>query len=131
MIVLTKDITYGPYQYIDILYNGLLCDKSIELPFSVIGDYEISDDDSLITTSSVVVPVPIEISPRQIRRVLSIYNLRDTVEAAVASGDQELKDWWEWSTTFLRDHPMIEYMANGLGVTKQQLDDMWRLGATL
>jgi len=34
----------------------------------------------------------------------------------------------EWAKYFERDHPMIEGARQALGITEQQLDDMWTWG---
>lgn len=84
-----------------------------------------------ILASKVQIPVPDRISPRQIRMALTQMNLRSAVESAVAAGDQDLKDWYEFSTYFDRNHSQVLTMASALGVSSQQLDDLWSLGATL
>lgn len=71
------------------------------------------------------------ISPRQIRQALTRANLRSQVEAAVAAGNQDLKDWWEFATVFERDHPMVVSMGDSLGQTPAQLDALWVQGASL
>lgn len=77
-------------------------------------------------------PAPIApISPRQIRQALTRVGLRAAVETAVAAGDQDLKDWWEFSTSFERLNPQVTAMALALAVTDTQLDDLWALGASL
>lgn len=80
----------------------------------------------------VVRPIVIaDISPRQIRMALTRAGLRDSVEAAVASGDQDLKDWYEFSTAFERSNPLVGAMGTALGVSSEALDGLWQLGATL
>jgi len=74
---------------------------------------------------------PADLTPRQIRMALTRAGLRATVEDAVASGGQELKDWWEWSQTFERNHPAVIQMGAALGQTPEQMDALWALGATL
>ena len=76
----------------------------------------------------VVIPA---VSPRQIRQALTRAGLRTSVEAAVAAGDQDLKDWWEFSTTFERLNPQVTAMGAALGVSDTQLDDLWTLASTL
>lgn len=76
-------------------------------------------------------PVPVSISPRQIRQALTRAGLRASVEAAVAAGDQDLKDWWEYSTVFERGHAQVSVMADALGVSSADVDDLWRMGGTL
>lgn len=75
--------------------------------------------------------VPTSISPRQIRQALTRAGLRPQVEAAVAAGDQDLKDWWEFSTTFERHNPQVDAMRQALVVTDEQVDQVWMLGASL
>ncbi len=70
-------------------------------------------------------------SPRQIRMALTRVGLRDDVEAAVAAGDQDLKDWWEFSTVYERTNAQVTAMGTALGQTETQLDDLWKLAVTL
>lgn len=79
-------------------------------------------------------PLPVvspQVSPRQIRMAMSQLNMRSSVEAAVAAGDQDLKDWYEFSTYFDRNHPQVLAMAALLGIASQDLDALWSLAATL
>jgi hypothetical protein len=77
-------------------------------------------------------PPPIaDISPRQIRMALSRAGLREAVEVAVAGGSQDLKDWYEFSTTFERNNAQVTAMGAALGVNDQALDGLWALGETL
>lgn len=77
-------------------------------------------------------PPPISpISPRQIRQALTRAGLRASVESAVAAGDQDLKDWWEFSTAFDRLNPQVVAMGSAVGQSSGQLDALWALGATL
>ena len=72
-----------------------------------------------------------DVTPRQIRMALTRAGLRAQVEAAVAAGDQDLKDWYEFSTTFQRAQPLVAQMGTALGQTSAQLDALWQLAATL
>ena len=81
-------------------------------------------------------PVPASVSPRQIRQAMNRTplgegTLRDAVEAAVAAGDRDLRDWWEFSTVVERSNPQVVAMATALGMDDAALDDLWRLAATL
>ena len=77
-------------------------------------------------------PPPIApISPRQIRQALTRAGLRAAVEAAVAAGDQDLKDWYEFSTAFERLNPQVVAMGEALSVSPASLDDLWTLGVQL
>ena len=80
----------------------------------------------------VPLPPPIApISPRQIRQALTRAGLRTAVEAAVAAGDQDLKDWYEFSTAFERNNAQVIAMGEALSVSPSSLDDLWALGASL
>lgn len=77
-------------------------------------------------------PSPIQdVTPRQIRMALSRAGLRTSVEAAVAAGSQDLKDWYEFSTSFQRNQPLVVQMGIDLGQSPAQLDALWQLAATL
>lgn len=71
------------------------------------------------------------VSPRQIRQALTQLNLRSVVEEAITAGSQDLKDWWEFSTEFLRTHPEVIDMGKTLGKTPEELDQLWVLAASL
>jgi hypothetical protein len=82
--------------------------------------------------ADVPAPPPIQpISPRQIRMALTRADLRTYVEAAVLAGGQDLKDWWEFSTSFERLNPQVIAMGEDLGKTPEELDDLWLLASTL
>lgn len=81
-------------------------------------------------------PVPVSVSPRQIRQAMnrtpySESTLRDAVEDAVAKGDRDLKDWWEFSTAVERSNPQVVAMAEALSLGCEALDDLWRTAGAL
>jgi hypothetical protein len=71
------------------------------------------------------------VSPRQIRQALTRAGLRTAVEAAIAAGDQDGKDWWEFATQFERQHPTVVAMGHTLNQTDAQMDALWALAASL
>jgi hypothetical protein len=71
------------------------------------------------------------ISPRQIRMALTRVGLRPLVESAVATGNQDLKDWWEFSTSFERLNPQVIAMGEALEQSQQDLDNLWLLAKDL
>lgn len=76
--------------------------------------------------------VPESISPRQFRQALNHFGFRQLVDAAVAgSNDQDLKDWYEFTSDMQRHHLKVLTMAAALGFTGDQLDQVWIYGATL
>jgi len=99
------------------------------------GCVQITDEEAKSITDAalaLIPPAPIpSISPRQIRQALTRVGLREAVEAAVAAGDQDLKDWWFHSNPFERLNPEVVGMGALLGQTDEQLDALWVLGTTL
>lgn len=75
-------------------------------------------------------PVPDVVTPRQIRWALNAAGLRGTVEGAIAAADQNTKDAWEFSNEVRRDNPLLNSLAAALGMTSEQLDDLFRLAAS-
>lgn len=98
-----------------------------------VGSVQITDAEAqvIIDANKPVDPPVTQISPRQIRMAMTQLGLRSQVEAAVAAGDQDMKDWYEFSTYFDRNHPQVLAMAAALNVDDQELDTLWALGATL
>jgi hypothetical protein len=78
-----------------------------------------------------IAAVPASVSPRQIRQALTRAGLRVSVETAVAAGDQDLKDWWEFATEFQRNNQHVVDMGAALGVSELQLDDLFTLAGSL
>ena len=72
-----------------------------------------------------------ELTPRQIRMAITRINMREIIESAVAAGDQDLKDWWEFSTGFERTHPEVIKMQQALSIPDESIDALWNLGASL
>jgi hypothetical protein len=69
--------------------------------------------------------VPRSVSPSQFRRALNAANLRSAVEAAISAADQGTKDLWEYATSVDRDNVQLNAMATVLGITQNQLDDIF------
>ena len=85
----------------------------------------------VIEEMPVVPPLPLVVSPRQIRQALTASGMRSAVEAGVAAGDQDTKDWWEFATSIEENHPAILAMCGGLGITDAQRHDVFVLASTL
>ena len=80
--------------------------------------------------------VPESISPRQLRQAMNRVpfgesTLRNAVEAVVAAGDQDLKDWWEFSTVVERNNAQVTAMAAALVLDDAALDALWRKANSL
>ena len=99
----------------------------------------------------IIEPVPQSISDRQFAHVLALQGLisQDEALAWVKTGDvpaalQALVDkipdptikfsaqmLLAGATVFERDHPMTAKLAAGLGMSSEQVDDLWRAAAAL
>lgn len=84
---------------------------------------------------AMAVPVPLPVSaaltPLQARRALRISGLKEAVESYVATLPEEAQETWDYALSIERDHPIITGGAAALGLTVAQVDDLFRLGATL
>lgn len=79
--------------------------------------------------------VPQTVTMRQARLALVQYNLLTQVNTAVgnmpgAAGDTARIEW-EFSSTVERNRPLVQALGAALGLTEAQLDDLFRLAATL
>lgn len=57
--------------------------------------------------------------------------LRASVESAVQSGSQDLKDAWEYAQEFKRHDPLVLGLGAAIGVDDEGLDNLFKLAATL
>lgn len=84
-------------------------------------------------TVKAVIP---DVTPRQMRQALVLSGVSMTqIEDALATLPEPTKTLatieWEYSTMFLRANPLVTTVGTMLGWTEEQLDDLWRLAATL
>jgi hypothetical protein len=87
--------------------------------------------DGAVVVDPALAAVPESISPRQFRQALTHFGFRANVETVVSQSDQDTKDWYEYSTEFQRNHQKTLSMAQTLGYTAQQMDQVWVYGAAL
>jgi hypothetical protein len=68
----------------------------------------------------------------QFRKALNALGLRDAVEAAIAaSGDQNIKDGWQYTSEFHRYAPLVIQFGQVLGKTGAEMDALFALAGTL
>jgi hypothetical protein len=78
------------------------------------------------------VPVPDEVPQWQARRALLEAGLLDAVEAAVAaSTDRRVKIDWEFAPNIVRDSQFVVTIGSALGLTSEQLDNLFRTAAAI
>jgi len=139
-IVILNDNVIGVYTSVVETDTEYQCDNTI-LPKSVVGICSIVDgeatvgdiyDGTAFSKPSVVpaIEVPQSITPRQARLALLQVGLLDDVEALLAL-DKAMQIWWEYSLEVDRNNPHIVNAGLALGMTAQQLDELFVLGATL
>lgn len=81
-------------------------------------------------------PMPV-LTARQLRLGLVLNGISlSSVEAAIDAiedpTDREVaRIEWEYATTFERSHPLVNQIGAALGLTPEQIDDMWTEAATL
>jgi hypothetical protein len=69
--------------------------------------------------------VPQIVTAVQARIALTAAGKRTTVENAVQAASQDVKDYWEFSLTLGRQHPVLLQMANSLGWSSTDLDNLF------
>lgn len=74
--------------------------------------------------------VPDKVTPLQARKALLAVGLLDTIESAIeAISDPEQKRLtrmsWEFATAIYRNDPLISSMAATMGMTSQQIDQLF------
>jgi hypothetical protein len=74
---------------------------------------------------------PAPVTPRQIRLALSQLGLRQAVEDFVNTQDITVKDSWEYSTQFERNHPLILGAAEALEKTEADIDALFALARSI
>lgn len=77
------------------------------------------------------VPIPTVVSMRQARLALLQAGLLATVDAAIAAGTEADQITWEYATEVVRNSPLVVNLSASLGLSEQQLDELFTLAATL
>lgn len=76
------------------------------------------------------------VTPRQMRLALSMSGISlSTIETVINSLPEPMKSetriTWEYSVEFQRNNPLLNTMASVLGLTNQQIDNLFALASTL
>ena len=85
------------------------------------------------TGNGINAPVPASIKASQARVALHRAGLLPAVTALVAAPetDEEIRIFWEYEVDLDRTSPALNLMAGALGLTSQQLDDLFRTGSQI
>lgn len=86
----------------------------------------------VVAAAAPTIPVPQVISRRQAKQALLQAGLLDVADAAIAaSADRAAQIDWADAEEFRRDRATLISMQHALGLTDEQIDDLFRLAATL
>ena len=79
----------------------------------------------------IVASVPESVTPLQMRKALRQLGLKATVDAYIATLDEETVEEWEYALAIERGNATLQAAAIGLGMTEEQADDLLRLAASM
>lgn len=71
-------------------------------------------------------PVPESVSALQIRRAIRRAGLKGQVQSWLARADEDTIEDWEYATEIRRVDPMVNSASETLGLTQEQVDDLFR-----
>jgi len=74
-------------------------------------------------------PVPEKITPLEARRALRVAGLLSAVNAWIATQPGDTQDAWEYCIEVRRDDRLVANAQDALGLTSEQVDDLFRAGA--
>lgn len=77
-----------------------------------------------------VLVVPDSVTPLQIRKALRKVGLKEAVDTLLANVSEDVAEEWEYATAIDRNNPTLLAAAQGLGMTDEQVDDLFRLAET-
>lgn len=134
--LITPSGSFGPYNTIEVLADRYRCDNT-DLPFTVVGQGEIVEADTITWPEPPAPPVPVpqSVTMRQARLALHAAGLLSGVDAAIASMQEPAKTAalieWEYASAVERNAGLVPAMASALGMTDAQIDDLFITAATL
>jgi hypothetical protein len=76
-------------------------------------------------------PIVPTLTPRQIRLGLLQAGITGDMVTEALQGNEEGLIEWQYATVFERDHPLIAALADGFGLSSEQIDEMWANAAKL
>lgn len=119
---IATDAYEGPMEFIQV---------SDDFDITRLSEYRIVDGQPVIP-----VQVPQEVTMRQARLALLQVGLLDNVDAALAAIPDETQRKaaqieWEYASTIQRHSPLLQNLFTQLGLTEEQLDNLFQLAATL
>lgn len=134
--ITTPTGNFGPYNTIEVLADRYRCDNT-DLPFTVVGQGEIVEADTIQWPEPPAPPVPVpqSVTMRQARLALHAAGLLAGVDAAIASMQEPAKTAaaieWEYASAVERNAGLVPAMAAALGMSDADIDDLFVTAATL
>lgn len=118
----------------NIVINTILCEESFALenfPDAIQSDTadigDIYNGSSFVKVKPIPV-VPEKVSARQIRLAMYDIGILDIIESDIQSYfSTDVKLAWKYATEFYRNDPMLVTMAPTLGLSEEQIDQLFIL----
>jgi hypothetical protein len=108
-----------------------VCSLGLAVGTTADGVVILETEEELAAQATTPDPGPPPVSAWKVRKALTAAGLRDQIEAAVAAASQDITDAWEYAGSFECDHPLILSMVEQMGLTDEQVDQVFTLAATL
>lgn len=124
-----------------LILNGVMCNTLEELESQMTGLSEtqktiLRNDFNGSSNSGVVTNIPFAVTPRQIRLALlgagiSISTIENAIDSLPEPNKSAARITWEYSVEFQRSNPLIQSMSPMLGLTSEQVDQLFIIASTL
>jgi len=121
--------TWKGWEETQVAQNQALQDlQNSQLTGSLVGQTNSSSKELL---DPVISDVPSGVSMRQARLALKQQGLLATVQSNIDALSEESQIEWEYAAVVERSSPLVASLGGALGLTEVQLDDLFKLAATL
>ena len=120
---------FGPYESVEVLADRYRVDGA-DLPFAAAGEGVVTDWVGPLPVPPQIVVVPSAVTMRQARLALLGAGLLDDVDAAIASipdatTRKAAQIEWEFSNEVQRFNSFTSMLGGGLGLTAEQVDQLF------
>jgi hypothetical protein len=122
-----------------IIYNGVLCNTLEELELEI-SELSQEQQQMLINDFNGVPNTPkssiASVTPRQMRIALvesgiSLSTIESMIDSLPEPSQSITRITWEYSVEFQRNNPLLNSMAPALGLSTEQVDQLFQLALTL
>jgi hypothetical protein len=123
-----------------IFINNIKCETLEEVESQIVNFSEYQKqcfrNDFLGIINTELVKVIPDVTPRQIRqamvlRGISISQIDSAIDSMPEPNRSFAKIEWEYSIAFQRNNPLVTAIGAIVGKSKDELDELWKLAATL